>query len=264
MPIDLGYNGAAAVVTGGTRGIGKEVVRLLLREGARVLAVGSRPETAEKLRAEIDDEKLVVVAQDMRAADSGQNLVAAAVAAFGGIDLIVNNAAAFEYTPADLVDRSAFIELFELKALGYWSLVRAATPELAKRMGAIVNIAGTAGLVPSSESPQVGATNAAIMNLTQGMAKDLAPRGIRVNVVSPGATDTDRFATRTALLAVRTGMDPDAARAQLGSDIPIGHPADPAEIALIIAMLGAPVLRSVTGTHIVADGGSTLVVRRNG
>jgi len=263
MPIDLGYNGAAAVVTGGTRGIGQEVVRLLLSEGARVLAVGSRPETAEKLRAEIGDEKLVVIAQDMRTPDSGQNVVAAALAAFGGIDLVVNNAAAFDYTPADLIDRSDFMDLFELKALGYWSLARAATAELAKRMGAIVNVAGVAGIAPNPDTPHVGATNAAVINMTQGMAKALAPRGVRVNVVSPGATDTDRFATRTALLAVRTGTDPEAARAQLGSDIPVGHPADPVEIALLVAMLGAPVLRSVTGTHIVADGGSTMAGRRS-
>jgi 3-oxoacyl-[acyl-carrier protein] reductase len=263
MAIDLGYSRATAVVTGGTRGIGREVVRLLLNEGARVLAVGSRPETAEKLRAEITDEKLVVIAQDMRAPDSGANVVAAAVSAFGGIDLVVNNAAAFDYTPADLVDRTDFMDLFELKALGYWSLARAATAELAKRMGAIVNVAGVAGVVPNPDSPHVGATNAAVINLTQGMAKALAPRGIRVNVISPGATDTDRFATRTALLAVRTGVAPEAARTELGSGIPIGHPADPAEIALIVAMLGAPVLRSVTGTHIVADGGSTLAGRRD-
>jgi 3-oxoacyl-[acyl-carrier protein] reductase len=262
MAIDLGYAGTAAVVTGGTRGIGKEVVRLLLAEGAQVLAIGSRPETAEKLRADIDDENLVVIAQDMRAADSGPNVVAAAVTAFGGIDLVVNNAAAFDYTPADMIDRTDFIDLFELKALGYWSLARAATAELAKRMGAIVNVAGVAGVVSNPDSPQVGATNAAVINLTEGMARALAPRGIRVNVVSPGATDTDRFATRTALLAVRTGTDTDAARAQLGSDIPIGHPASPAEVALVVAMLGAPMLRSVTGTHIVVDGGSTLAGRR--
>jgi 3-oxoacyl-[acyl-carrier protein] reductase len=263
MAIDLGYGNATAIVTGGTRGIGKEVVRLLLREGARVLAVGSRPETAEKLRAEIEDENLAVIAQDMRAPDSGENVVAAALAAFGGIDLVVNNAAAFDYTRADMVGRADFMDLFELKAVGYWSLARAATAELAKRMGAIVNVAGVAGILPSADSPQVGATNAAIINMTQGMAKALAPRGIRINVVSPGATDTDRFATRTALLAVRTGTDPEDARAKLGSGIPIGHPADPAEIALIVAVLGAPLVRSVTGTHIVADGGSTLVGRPN-
>lgn len=263
MGVDLGYADTSVVVTGGTRGIGKAVVRLLLGQGARVLAVGSRPETADELRADINDDRMHVVAQDMRADDCGERVVDAAVEAFGGIDLVVNNAAAFDYVPAEDVRRADWTSLFTLKALGYWSLARAAVPELAKRQGAIVNVSGVAGIVASPDSTHVGAVNAAVISMTEGMAKAFATSGVRVNVVSPGATDTDRFATRTSLLAEREHTDESAARDRLSQAIPVGHPADPAEVALVVALLGAPVLRSVTGTHVVVDGGSTLGGRRH-
>jgi NAD(P)-dependent dehydrogenase (short-subunit alcohol dehydrogenase family) len=262
VSIELGYAGKACVVTGGTRGIGKAVVALLLDQGAHVLAVGSRTETADALRAEIDHDNLRVIAQDMRADDCGTNVVAAAVDAFGGIDLLVNNAAAFDYVPPDTLRRSDWTGLFTLKALGYWSLATAAIPELVQRRGAIVNVSGVAGVVASPGSPHVGATNAAVISMTEGMALKLAPEGVRVNVVSPGAVDTDRFATRASLRAEDQGIDVASAREQLSSDIPVGGPADPAEVALVIALLGAPVTRSVTGAHVVVDGAGTLGGRR--
>jgi NAD(P)-dependent dehydrogenase (short-subunit alcohol dehydrogenase family) len=264
LTIDLGYAGTGVIVTGGTRGIGNAVVRLLLGEGANVLAVGSRSETADVLRSEIDHKRLHVVAQDMRSDECGTRLVEHAVDAFGGVDLVVNNAAAFDYVPADAIGRPDWAELFTLKALGYWSLAKAAVPELAKRRGSIVNVSGIAGIVASPDSPHVGGVNAAVISMTEALAKSLAPDGVRVNVVSPGATDTDRFATRTALLAEREATGAAVARATLSSAIPLGYPADPAEIAMVIAMLGSPVMRSVTGAHVVVDGGSTLGGRRRG
>jgi NAD(P)-dependent dehydrogenase (short-subunit alcohol dehydrogenase family) len=260
--IDLGYAGTAAIVTGGTRGIGRAVVELLLAEGARVLAVGSRAETAKQLAAEIDHPALVTAAQDMREPDCGERLVAEAVRELGGLDLVVNNAAAFDYRPPAELGRDDWTELFTLKALGYWSLARAATPALVERRGAIVNVSGVAGIVASPDSANVGGVNAAVISMTESMARALAPQGVRVNVVSPGATDTDRFATRTALLAERESLDTGAARARLAESVPVGFPADPAELALVVAMLGAPALRSVTGAHVVVDGGGTLGARR--
>lgn len=261
MSVELGYAGTSAIVTGGTRGIGKAVVTLLLGQGAQVLAVGSRPGTVAALQAEVGEgagDKLRTATQDMRSADCGQRLVADAVAAFGGIDLVVNNAAAYDYIPPDTIDRPDWQELFTLKALGYWTLARAAVPELARRHGSVVNVAGVAGITASPDSPHVGAVNAAVVSMTESMARALASDGVRVNVVSPGATDTDRFATRTSLLAERENTDQATARAKLSAGIPVGHPVDPAELALVVALLGAPALQSVTGAHVVVDGGSTL------
>jgi len=260
--IDLGYAGATAIVTGGTRGIGREVVALLLKQGAHVLAVGSRRETADTLRTECEHEHLAVVAQDMRAEECGDVLVDEAMRAFGRVDLVVNNAAAFDYSPSESLTRVDWLELFTLKTLGYWSLATAAAPELARRRGAIVNVSGVAGVVASPDTVHVGASNAAIISMTESMAKGLAPRGIRLNAVSPGATDTDRFTTRASLVAEREGIEQSAARGQLAALIPVGHPADPAEVALVIAVLGAPALRSVTGAHVLVDGGGSLGGRR--
>jgi 3-oxoacyl-[acyl-carrier protein] reductase len=253
-----------AIVTGGTRGIGRAVVALLLDQGARVLAVGSRRETANALAAELDHPALLTVDQDMRDPDCGRRLVDRAAAELGGLDLVVNNAAAFDYVPAAALRRQDWTELFTLKAVGYWSLAQAAVAALAVRRGAIVNVSGVAGVVASPDSPNVGAVNAAVISMSESMARALAPSGVRVNTVSPGATDTARFATRTALLAERDGVGVDAARAALSAAVPVGHPADPAELALVVAVLGAPLLRSVTGAHVVVDGGGTLGSRRRG
>jgi NAD(P)-dependent dehydrogenase (short-subunit alcohol dehydrogenase family) len=262
MAIDLGYGGAAAIVTGGTRGIGKAVVQLLLAEGASVLAVGQRPESADKLAAELGHDRLRTVAQDMRADDSGDHLVSRALTEFERLDLVVNNAAAFDYVGAGGLTRPHWAELFTLKALGYWSLIKAATEALAAQRGAVVNVSGVAGIIASPDSANVGAVNAAVISMTESVAAALAPRGVRVNVVSPGTTDTDRLATRASLLAEREQTTVATARDQLISAVPIGHPADPAEVALVIAMLGAPAMRSVTGAHVVVDGAGTLGRRR--
>jgi NAD(P)-dependent dehydrogenase (short-subunit alcohol dehydrogenase family) len=264
MTIDLGFAGTACLVTGGTRGIGRAVVDLLLAEGAQVLAVGSRDATADPLREALAShgDKAAVIAQDMRAEDSGTRVVEEAVSRFGRVDVVVNNAAAFEYkAPGDVV-RDDWRELIELKLLGYWTLAKAAEKELSRRGGAITNVAGVAGVIASPHSMHVGAVNAAVVSATESMAKALASQGIRVNAVSPGATDTDRFATRTRIIAEAEGVDEAQARRGLSEAIPLGAPADPRELAMAIAFLSSPAMKSLTGAHIVVDGGSTLGGRR--
>lgn len=264
MSIDLGLQGTACIVTGGTRGIGRAVVELLLAQGASVMAVGSQPETTKRLRNELaaHRETLDVIEQDMRNDDCGTRLVDRAIERFGRIDIVVNNASAFEYKPANEIVRDDWRNLFELKLLGYWALARAATAELEKRKGAITNVSGVAGVIASSETFHVGAINAGIISLSESLAKALAPRGVRVNTVSPGGTNTDRFATRAQLIADAKGIAVEAVKQDMGAAIPVGFPADPHEIATIIAMLSSPLFRSVTGAHIVIDGGATLGSRR--
>lgn len=264
MSVDLGYEDTVCIVTGGTRGIGRAVVDLVLEEGARVLAVASREATAAPLRRELvaHGESAAVFAQDMRDEAAGRLLVTEAVRRFGQVDVVVNNAAAFDYKPPEDVGRSDWRDLIELKLLGYWSLAIAAEKELSRRGGAITNVAGIAGVQASPHSLHVGAVNAAIVSASESMAKALAPNGIRVNVVSPGATDTDRFATRTNLLARADGVDAQEARQRLSSDIPLGAPTRPAEVATVIALLSSPAMGSVTGAHVVVDGGSSLNGRR--
>jgi len=259
-----GLSGAAAIVTGGTRGIGRAVVELLAAEGARVLCTGATEATVAALRSSMTDygSAVTVVRQDMRAEDAAQRLVAAAVDAYGHIDVLVNNAGGYEYKEPDEVGRRDWLDLFEVKTLGYWSLATAAFAFLKQGQGSVVNVAGTAGVVARPGAVHVGAVNAGIISMTESLALAWAEAGVRVNAVSPGATDTDRFAARARLYADSHAVTLEAARAALSAAIPAGAPAGPDEVARVIATLSSPSLRSVTGTHVIVDGGGTLGGRR--
>jgi NAD(P)-dependent dehydrogenase (short-subunit alcohol dehydrogenase family) len=258
--------GAAAIVTGGTRGIGRAVVDLLTAEGARVLCTGASETTVAALRESMarHGSSVVVVRQDMRAEDAAHRLVEMAADAFGAIDVLVNNASGYEYKDPGEVGRADWLDLFQIKALGYWSLASAAFDYLKESRGSVVNVAGTAGVVARPTAVHVAAVNAAVISMTESLALAWTDAGVRVNAVSPGATATDRFTTRARLYADTHGVTLDAARMALSADIPAGGPADPNEVARIIVTLSSPSLRSVTGTHVIVDGGRTLGRRRRG
>jgi 3-oxoacyl-[acyl-carrier protein] reductase/bacilysin biosynthesis oxidoreductase BacG len=205
---------------------------------------------------------VTVMRQDMRAEDAAQRLVAEAAGSFGRIDVVVNNAGGYEYKEPGEISRSDWLSLFEVKTLGYWSLATAAFAYLKESRGSVVNVAGTAGVIARPGSVHVGAVNAGVVSMTESLALAWAAAGVRVNAVSPGATDTDRFATRAGLYAAAHGVSLEAARAALSAEIPVGGPADPHEVARVIATLSSPALKSVTGTHVIVDGGSTLGSRR--
>ena len=259
-----GLSGAVAIVTGGTRGIGRAVVELLAAEEAQVLCTGVRDATVASLRAAMAGygPAVTVVQQDMRAEDAAQRLVAAAVAAYGRIDVLVNNAGGYEYKEPGEVSRGDWLDLFTVKTLGYWSLATAAFDYLKENRGSVVNVAGTAGVVARAGAVHVGAVNAGVISMTESLALAWTAAGVRVNAVSPGATDTDRFASRTRQYAAAHGVTLKAARAALSAGIPAGAPSDPNEVAHIIATLSSPSLRSVTGAHVIVDGGTTLGGRR--
>jgi NAD(P)-dependent dehydrogenase (short-subunit alcohol dehydrogenase family) len=265
MSVDLELNGSVCIVTGGTRGIGRAIVDELLDQGARVVAIGSRQETTKHLRDELVrfEASLEVVEQDMRSDESGEKVTQRTMDRFGRIDSIVNNAAAFDYKSDGQIGRMDWRQLFELKLLGYCSLAEAAIPALRATKGAIVNIAGVAGVRASPGTAHVGAINAGIINWSNSLAMILAPQGVRVNTVSPGGTATDRFDVRARIIADQKGIAVETAKQELAADIPVGFPADPREIALVVSMLCSRRLRSVTGAHILVDGGGTLGARRN-
>jgi NAD(P)-dependent dehydrogenase (short-subunit alcohol dehydrogenase family) len=263
---DLQLAGRSCVVTGATRGIGRAITALLLTEGAQVLAVGRRTESCAKLAADLAEHepRLTVMAQDMRQDQAGETVVACARNTLSGIDVLINVAAAFEYRRVDELTRADWSGLMDLKLMGYASITNAALPDLRRSKGSVTNIAGVAGVVATPDAPHVAAVNAAIISMTISYAAQLAPDGVRVNVVSPGVTNTDRFATRAAQLATHLDGGITAARAALAERIPMGYPADPDEIALAVVTIAAPRMRSITGAHLIIDGGETLGRRRSG
>jgi 3-oxoacyl-[acyl-carrier protein] reductase len=260
--MDLGLGGRAAIVTGASRGIGAAIARTLAAEGMRVLLAARSTEALAALVAEIEAAGGTAVAQaaDLSTDGAAAACAAAALARFGRIDLVVNNAGATR--------RGDFLELtdadwhsgFGLKLFGAVRLSRAAWPALRDRRGAIVNIGGVGGRVASAEFTIGGAVNAAMMNFTKALADRGVTDGVRVNQVNPGSVATDRLATRIRARARELGVDETAAAERLARETGVARFAAPAEVADVVAFLASDRAGYMQGALIDVDGGWTRAV----
>ncbi len=241
--------GRVAVVTGGSRGLGRAVVRALAAEGADV-AFSYRREAAaarEVARAvERMGRRVVAVAADARDRAETERFVAAAAEALGPIDLAVANAGV--YRPSDWaeVPGDAWRETLETNLVGPYELVRAARPHFAARSASVVLISSISGLVPFPENLPSAAAKAGILGLTRSLAVALAPT-VRVNAVAPGWLRTDM--TRDL---------PAATRERRTREIPRGRWGEPDDVAAAIVFLASDGARFVTGETLVVDGGHSI------
>jgi NAD(P)-dependent dehydrogenase (short-subunit alcohol dehydrogenase family) len=239
-----------AVITGGGTGIGAATARLFAAGGLDLVLVGRRPEPLEAVRDELGGRPLVVAA-DVGDPGTPRRIVAEAIAAFGQIDVIVNNAAVIANGPLDSFPRKTFDEHYAINVAGPFFLVAAALPALrASRDAAVVNVSSSVGSIVKQGSMLYGSTKAALEYLTRAWAYELADDRIRVNCVAPGPTDTPIHATYSD--------DLDTTYTDLAQRIPlrrIGHVDD---IAAWIWFLVSPESSWTTGNVIHADGGQVL------
>jgi NAD(P)-dependent dehydrogenase (short-subunit alcohol dehydrogenase family) len=248
--VDLGLSDRACLVTGSTRGIGLETARLLIDEGARVVTCG-------RTGAPGIGEAVHVVA-DLGRAGEPERVVAEAVSALGGLDVLVNNVgvariARFEEVPDDEWDA-----YWQLNVMSYVRAIRAALPELRESRGAIVNVSSTAGKRPSTGMPHYSVMKAAVLSLSRLVADLYAGDGIRCNAVAPGPTATDAWVGEDGL-ADQQG-DRDEVLAKVGAGRPLGRLAEPEEVAAVIAFLCSDRASYVTGAAWSADGGTVPII----
>lgn len=262
MENSKGLAGKVAIVTGGSRGIGRAIALRLARERAQVV-IAARDKTA--LTATADEIAgtggiTETVAADLREPDAPGALARAAVLAFGGIDIVVNNAGAtrrgefLELSEADWADG------FALKFFGAVRLSRAAWPYLKERRGAVLNIIGTGGRTPGPEFTLGGSVNGAFLSFTKALADVGIRDGVQVNAINPGYIRTDRLQGWIKSVAAETGGNLEAAEREMVRRTKTVRIGEPEDIANLAAFVLAPQNRFLQGALIDLDGGMTKTV----
>lgn len=242
--------GKRAIVTGGASGFGEGIVRRFAEEGARVLIADVSEEAAHALAREIAAE---ACACDVSRAESVAALKAAADRAFGGVDIIVNNAGiGHRPTPLDEIDEATFDRLIAVNAKSVYLTARTFAPAMkVARAGAILNVASTGGVSPRPNLTWYNASKGWMITATRAMAVELAPFGVRVNALNPVAGETP-------LLATFMGGDTPEVRAKFLASIPLGRFSTPQDIASAACFLCSDEASMITGVALEVDGGRTI------
>jgi NAD(P)-dependent dehydrogenase (short-subunit alcohol dehydrogenase family) len=243
-------DGRTAIVTGSTRGIGEAIARRLADEGASVVVSGRTAEEGEAVAAAIREAggEASFVRADMRSPDDIEVLVAETVDRYGGVDVLVNNAAVETNTGADEATREDWDLVVETDFRGYWLCAR----EAVRRMddGAIVNVSSNHARLTMPEMFPYNAVKAGIEGMTRAMALDFGPR-VRVNAVAPGWVAVDRTMQGTS----------EERRRELASIHPVGRIGEPEDVAAPVAFLASDEAGYITGASLVVDGGRTAVMQ---
>ena len=184
-----------AIITGSNRGIGRAIAQRLAQDGMNIVLC-ARDEELLKATANMLGPNALAIPIDLRLPDSAAKVVDAAVARFGAIDVLVNNAGATKRGDFEALSDEDFIDGFALKFFGAVRLTRAAWPHLRKQSGAIVNIVGAGGRTPGAQFSIGGSVNAAVLSFTKAMSEKGIEDGVQVNAINPGPVRTARLAAQ--------------------------------------------------------------------
>jgi len=259
--MDLELREKTALVTGGSKGIGRAVAQVLSAEGARVAICARDKATLEKAAGEIRDTTgREVVAISANLADLGEveRTVRTARERLGRIDILVNNAGAIRGGAFLEIPDAQWSDDWSLKLLGYIRMARAVFPLMQEQGGGrIINVVGAAARNPAPTYLTGGAANAALINFSKGLADLGAPHGILVTAVSPAATATERWESLIQQQAKASGKSADAVRAEALAPYKLGRMASPEDVADLVCFLASARASFLTGICITVDGGAT-------
>lgn len=257
--MDLGMTGKVAIVTGGAKGIGEAIVRVLAGEGVSTVPVGRGAEAGEALAAELDGQgaPCSFVAGDLTADTVCRQAVEVALERFGRLDIVVNNAGVNDGVGLD-AGPEAFVESLRRNLVHYYSLVHHAVDALRATQGVVINVGSKVAVTGQGGTSGYAAAKGGVDALTREWAVDLAADGVRVNAVIPAETWTPLYERCLASLP-----DPRGAREELERLIPLGRRFTTArEIADMVVFLASPRSSHTTGQIVYVDGGYTHLDRK--
>lgn len=258
--MDLQLSGKRALITGGSRGLGKAIAQQLAREGVDCVICARTEGPLKEAAAAIAQESgrnVVPIVADTSNLESIERLVSGAVEALGGVDILINNAARVAGSaPEDFwnVKDELILRDFEEKLLGYFRCARAVAPMMRDNgWGRIINLSGYAAR--SAGSVPAGARNASTIHMTKTLSMELAKFGINVNAIYPATTVTETFVNRFGARAREQGRSLEEVMADMGRNNHIGRLVNAEEIAYVVAFLCSPLAVGITGEVIPITGG---------
>jgi NAD(P)-dependent dehydrogenase (short-subunit alcohol dehydrogenase family) len=259
--MDLGLRDKTALVTGGSKGIGRAVAGALAAEGARVMICARDGDGLTRAAGEIEaatDRPVLTTAADLSELSSVARVTTEAVSRLGRLDILVNNAGAIKSGDFLTTPDGEWLRGWSLKLLGYIRMAREVLPHMQRQGGGrIINVVGAAARNPSPTYMMGGTANAALINFTKALA-DLGARwNVLVTAVSPGPVRTERWDSLVRQQAAAAKRDVDSFMKEQNAAMPLGRIATPEEVADLVCFLASGRASFLTGITITVDGGAT-------
>lgn len=242
--------GKVALITGGNSGIGLETARRFVAEGARVAITGRSQASLDAVAKELGD-RVIALKADVTDVEALEQAVAKAVAHFGRLDIVFANAGVGGATPLGATTLDAFRTILDINLTGVFFTVQTALPHLNDGASIILNgsVLATLG---APNFAAYAASKAGVNGMSRTLATELSPRGIRVNVVTPGGADTSIWGA-----VAPTPEAYDAVKKRITSSIPLGRFGKAIEVANAVVFLASDEASNIQATEIVVDGGAT-------
>ena len=262
--MDLGLEGKIAIVTGGSKGIGRATALALAQEGVDVAICARGMEELEDAAADIrarTGRRALAVRADTGEPDDIKNLIAATVTELGGVDILINNAVNSTVAPfMELADED-WLNHINVKIMGYVRCARECIPHMRQRGGGrIINIGGMAARYSNPLTNSNGVTNASVSNMAKNLADQVAGDGILVNCIHPGTTRTPRQTMILERQASDAGITVAEAEARAIAGIPIGRMVEPEDIADLVLFMVSDRAGAITGQTIAVEGGAVRAI----